>query len=104
MFTDDPLTAQTTVIKTVHVTQLRLRIDALRVRYGLGTFAWTDPSLIAGTTPVRAVHITDLRTALNEAYSAALLTPPAYTDPSLAGVQVKVAHIVQLRSLVIAIE
>jgi hypothetical protein len=70
-FTDDPLVPGVTMIQAVHITELRARIDALRIRYGLAAFSWTDPSLTVGVTLVRAQHILDLRTALAEAYAAA---------------------------------
>lgn len=41
-FTDDPLGARSTVVKTVDLTQLRQRIDELRVGYGLSALGWTD--------------------------------------------------------------
>jgi hypothetical protein len=103
-FTDDPLSAGT-LIKAVHITELRSRIDAIRAARGLPAFSYGDPTLTVGSTVVRAVHITDLRTALSQAYVAAGSTPPTYTDPSLAaGVPVKVAHIAELRAAIVAIE
>jgi hypothetical protein len=104
-FTDSSLVSGTTVIKAVHVMELRTRIDALRSRFGLPAYGWTDPTLTAGTTIIRAVHITDLRTALAQVYVAAAMTPPTYTDPSLVpGVTMKAAHIAEIRSAVLAIE
>src|SRR6266545_2880790 len=49
-FTDDPLIAAVTVIRTVHVIELRERIDGLRARFSLGGYPWTDGSLGAGTS------------------------------------------------------
>jgi hypothetical protein len=104
-FTDSTLAGGTTVIKKVHIMELRTRVDALRVRFGLPAYSWADPTLTAGATTIRAVHITDLRTALAQVYVAAGMTPPTYTDPSLvAGVTMKVAHIAEIRSAVLAIE
>jgi CSLREA domain-containing protein len=40
-FTDDPLVAGTTAVKAVHITELRSRIDVIRVARGLA--AYTDP-------------------------------------------------------------
>jgi hypothetical protein len=105
-FTDDPLTPGVTVIKAVHITELRSRIDDQRVRLGLSPFPWTDATLSPGTTLVRAVHVAELRTALIEAYNAAGRTPPTFTDPVLtSGVTVvRAVHIAELRSAVVAIE
>ena len=96
-FTDDPLAAQSTSIKAVHVTQLRAAIDSVRVARGLGTFAWTDPTLTPGITPVKAVHLIQLRTALNQAYQAAGRTAPTYTDPTGPTV-IKALHLNELRA------
>ena len=70
-FTDDPIVAGRTPVRAVHFTELRTRIDALRVAHGLGRFPWTDPTLTAGVTPLRGTHMTELRTALRQAYAAA---------------------------------
>jgi bacillolysin len=103
-FTDNPLVANSTKIRAVHINELRTRIAALRLAKGLSVFAWTDPTLTANSTKVLPAHITDLRTALNAVYTASSVTPPTYTDVSLTGVKVKALHITQLRAAVIAIE
>jgi len=103
-FTDDPLSAGSTFIQAVHITELRTRVDAIRAAWSLSAFSYTDPTLTVGSTPVKAVHVTELRTALSEAYVAADRTPPTFTDPSLTGVAVKVVHVAELRAAVVAIE
>lgn len=104
-FTDDPLTAGSTAIRAVHLTELRTRIDAVRVTRQLSGYAWTGVTVTAGSTLIQAAHITELREALRQAYVAAGLTPPTYTDPGLAaGTAVKAVHIAELRAAVIAIE
>jgi hypothetical protein len=105
-FTDDPLTARVTLVKTVHVTELRLAIDQERTRRGLAAFVWTDPVLTPGVTPVSAIHLIELRAALNAAYQAASRTPPAYTDPSVVprALTVRAAHIQELRAAVRALQ
>ena len=47
-FTDDNLTAGTSLIRAVQITELRTRIDALRARYGLPLFQWTGGPLVPG--------------------------------------------------------
>jgi uncharacterized repeat protein (TIGR03803 family) len=103
-FTDDPLVAGTTVIKAVHITELRSRIDVVRAAFGLGGYPYTG-DVSVGTT-IQAVHINDLRTALAQAYTAAGRTPPTYTtDPTLTiGTVIKAAHINELRTALAAIE
>jgi hypothetical protein len=106
-FTDSPLVAGVTVIKRVHLTELRTRIDALRARYGgLPAFSYTDPTITAGVTVIAAQHIVELREALAPAYLTATGTAATYaTDPSLAtGMGVKAAHVNELRTRVLAIE
>lgn len=103
-FTDDPLMVGT-VIRRVHVTQLRDRVNAVRGKYGLQPYPWTDPSLIVGSTIVRAQHIRDLRDALTQVYVAAGVAPPDYTDPDLVvGLVIKVAHITELRAAILRME
>lgn len=62
-YTDTSLTG--TVIRRVHLTELRYAIDSIRSLAGLAAYSWTDPDLTNAS--VRAVHVTDLRTALAEA-------------------------------------
>ena len=103
-FSDDPLTAGSSVVRAVHITELRTRIDALRARYGLAAYAWTDPPISVRTTVIRAVHVTDMRTALSQAYVAAGRTAPVFTNPNIAGMPIKVVHIAELRAAVVALE
>lgn len=105
-FTDPQLVAGA-IVKQVHVTELRTRIDALRSKYGgLAPYDYADPIITAGVTMITAQHVVQLRQALAPAYFAATGTMPAYsTDPSLtAGAVIKRAHITELRTLVQAIE
>ena len=101
-FTDDPLVARNTLIKTVHVTQVRAAINSVRVARGLTAFVWTDPTLTPGSTPAKMVHLTELRTALNQAYQAAGRTAPTYTDPTVVArlTVMKASHLSELRAAV----
>ena len=102
-FTDDPLVAGATTIQGVHLTELRARVDALRVRFGLAAFTWTDTTLPG--VLVRSVHISELRAALADAYAAAKTTAPVYSDPILTpGISIKAAHIAELRAAIVALE
>jgi hypothetical protein len=83
-FSDDPLTAGSSVVRAVHITELRTRIDALRARYGLAAYAWTDPAISVRTTVIR--------------------TAPVFTNPTIAGMPIKVVHIAELRAAVVALE
>jgi hypothetical protein len=102
VFTDDPLNPRVTLVKAIHVVELRQCVDTLRSRAGLLPFAWADPTVTSRDTRVKAVHIADLRTALGQVYAALGRTPPIYTDPVLTPRQtlIKAIHINQLRTAV----
>jgi len=104
-FTDVPLVSGLS-IKAVHFSELRSRINALRIQCGLASFVWTDPSLTPTITMIWSVHITELRAALNAAYAACKRTPPVYRDPTITPrfTPIKAIHIEDLRSAVIALE
>jgi hypothetical protein len=100
VFTDPSLTACPTLIRPLHITELRAAINAARASVGQTAFTFTDPSLGAGAK-IKAVHVTELRTALAPVLSAIAVTP-SYTDPTIvAGTTVvKATHIQELRDLV----
>ena len=102
-FTDDPLTAQTTLVRAVHILELRAALDSVRVAHGLPAFGWTDPTLTPGSTPVKVVHLTELRAALSQAYQA---PGPTYTDPTVEArvTVIKAIHLKELRDAVRALE
>ena len=105
-FTDATLTSGGTLIKAVHVSELRSRINTVRAACGLGPYSFTDTTLAAGTTSVKAVHLTELRTALDAAYQECEQTEPTYTDLTITGgtTMVTTTHINELRDAVIALE
>jgi len=104
-FIDPTLLPGVTVVKRVHLTELRDRIDAQRARFGLAPFAWTDGALGAPVM-IKAVHVAEMRTALGQAYAAHGLTLPSYVDSALTPgtVAVKVIHIQELRNAVVSLE
>ena len=67
VFTDDPLTAGSTLVKAAHVNELRTAIDALRARVALG--AGVDGLPHRWGNHGAGVHITEMRAALIEAYN-----------------------------------
>ena len=103
-FTDDPLTAGASVISAVHITELRTRTDALRVRSGLAAYPYTDPTITAGATIVLAQHLLDVRAALSQAYVAAALTPPTFTATVAIGATITAAALAEIRAAITAIE
>ena len=106
VFTDDPLSPRVTLVKAIHVTELRQCVDTLRGRAGLPVFAWTDPTLTVRSTKVKAQHLTELRTALRAVYTKAGQTPPTYTDLTLTArvTLIKAIHINELRTAVRGLE
>ena len=105
-FTDHPIVAGVTPVRAVHFSELRERIDALRVAWGLGPFGWTDRALTAGVTPVRLVHVLELRGALEAAYRAAGRPSPRWTDaaPAAGATPIRAEHVMELRAAVAALE
>ena len=103
-FTDDPLQSGVSLIRAVHLTEIRTRIDALRARFGLSAVTWTDASL-AGVF-IKAVHITEARSALADVYTQAGMTSPTYTDQTIipGETTMKAAHIAELRAAVVNVE
>ena len=105
-FTDNPIVPGVTPVRTVHFTELRTRIDALREAAGLARFPWTDPVLTAGATPIRLVHLLELRRALAAAYAAAGQAAPGWTEatPAAGRTTVRALHVTELRLAVVALE
>jgi len=94
VFTDDPLVAQSTTVKAVHLTQLRAAVNAMRASAELSALG-TDPT-VAASALVRTTHITDLRTALSAARAAIGLNTLTYTDP--VPTLIKAIHVTELRN------
>lgn len=83
-FTDDPLVSQVTVIKLVHLTQLRDAVDQLRARAGLSAGSYTtDPSPTQYVTEVHHDHIMQLRAALEPALAALHLPTGGYAHGTI---------------------
>lgn len=100
MFSQDPLSAGSTVVRAMHLEELRLAVAAVRATAAKSPPSWTEASL-AGKY-VKAAHVLELRSQLDEAMAVLALPspPPPYTDAALAGVRIKAAHIDELRQRV----
>ena len=98
-FTDNPLTVGTTLVKAVHLTELRQAVNAVRAAANLSAATWTDPTLSTSVT-IKAVHVTELRSNLDAALTALGIATSAYTDPSLTGILIKKVHVDELRQRV----
>lgn len=97
-FTDDPLVAGVTIVKAVHLTDLRIAVNQARAHAGLSAATWAE-SISSGVTIIKASHITELRARLGEARAALGLAAASYTDPNLTiGDPIKAAHVQELRA------
>lgn len=93
---DDPAVGGQTIVRGLHITQLRTVVNLVRSIAGLGPFTFTDPSL-AGV-PVRAVHLQELRTALAPARSALGLPAIGYTNGIALAAPVKAIDLNETRN------
>jgi len=96
-FTDDPLVATSTVIRTVHLSEIRIATNAVQALAGQGQTTFTGGT--AGTL-ITAVQINELRAALDSAFTALLLPAGGYTDTITAGVPINAIHFQELRNRV----
>jgi hypothetical protein len=104
-FTDHTLTPGSSTIRAIHILELRSRIDALRVRFGLAAFAYAGASLTPGTSVILLQHLDDLRTALSQAYVASGRAALIFSESPAAGTTpIRAAHVAELRAAVIALE
>ncbi len=105
-FSDSTLTPLSSVVRAVHVTELRGAIDTLRARQGLGAFTWTDPSLAASVTTIKRSHLGELRSAVAAVFTARGLPTPTWSDPTITPsvTVVRAVHITELRAAVLALE
>jgi len=106
VFSDSTLTPLASVIRALHVTELRTAIDTLRTRQGLAAFGWTDSAIITGATVIKRSHLVEMRSAVAAVYTARGLAAPAWTDATITpGVTiVRAVHIAELRAAVLALE
>jgi hypothetical protein len=82
-FTDDPLAGGSTVVKAVHLNELRTAVNQARAHAGLAAATWTDDPAQATVTTIKAVHVNELRARLDEARAALSLSTGGYIDPTL---------------------
>lgn len=98
VFFTDPALLAGTLVKAIHLQQLRTAIHAVRALAGLSPATVTD-SASAGTS-IKAIHFAELRLALDEARAALSLSAGGYSDASLEGVVIKAVHVQELRARV----
>jgi hypothetical protein len=105
-FTDDPLIPGSSLIKAIHVIELRTMTNARRTARGLPPVQWADPMLTPSASAIKGAHISEIRAALVPVYQAGGLSPPAFTDPVLdvGSIPIKAVHIAELRAAIRALE
>jgi hypothetical protein len=106
VFTDSTLTRLSSVIRAIHVTELRSAIDTLRTRQGLAAFGWTDPAIAASAIVVKRAHLAEMRSALAAVYAARGLSAPPWTDATITAyvTPIRAVHIGELRAAVLALQ
>jgi len=99
VFTDDPLVAGVTVVQALHITELRLAVNQVRVVAGLPAASWDEA--IAPGGQIKAAHILELRARLNDARTHLNLPAASYSDPppSIDG-GIRAAHVQELRDCI----
>ena len=95
-FTDGTIQSGVTLVKRVHLTELRNAANAVRAVAQMGAVSWVEPLPVT----IRTAHIAELRTAINQARAALLLPSAVYTDPTLAAGSnvVRAIHFEELRA------
>jgi hypothetical protein len=97
LFTDDPIVAGSTVVKAVHLGEIRNAANAVRALAGVGAFSFVTGAASAGTT-ITAAQINEVRTALDGGRSPLGLPTGGYTDTLTAGVLIKAVHFQEIRN------
>ena len=91
-FTDENILAGATLIKTAHLTEVRNAANALRLIAGLPAATWSSSSTVL------ALQFNEIRTAINQARTALGGSTYMFTDTLSFGVQIRAAHMLQLRA------
>lgn len=97
-WSDATITAQTTLIKPAHITEMRTALNAERVRRSLGNASFAE-TLTPRITPIKTTHIGEIRTGLNFA-------PLSLTDTTLTAgsTGIKAVHVQELRTKINTLE
>jgi hypothetical protein len=96
VFTDSAIVAGSTIVRAVHMTELRTAVGAMVAAAGMPPLS---AILIQPGTVIEASHLTELRARLNMARSAFGVPPVFYSDPGLgSGTLIRAAHILELRA------
>src|SRR5437764_5535542 len=92
---ENPLVIGQTSIRSAHITQLRIAIDALRSHFNLGNYPWQAPA--APGDPISIAPIVEMRVALDQALGAG-----SYAGGLASGQPILKVHIQELRDRILA--
>ena len=93
-FIDNPLTANLTTVRALHISQLRAAIDSVRTNSNLMPYAWQFSANTGNLITANA--IAEMRTALDQALGAG-----GYSAGLAVGQPIKAIHIQELRNRVL---
>lgn len=99
LFTNDPIVAGSTVVKAIHLAELRNAANAVRLLAGAGIFSFVTGAATSGTT-ITAAQINEVRGALDGGMNPLSLPIGGYTDTLTAGVPIKAIHFQEIRNRV----
>jgi N-acetylmuramoyl-L-alanine amidase len=94
-FTDPTLTAGT-MIKAVHLYQLRTAVNAVRKSAGLSEVVVSDSAL--NGVPMKAIHVTELRSALDAARAAIGVSSLSYTRVVAPATRIHAIDLTEIRN------
>ena len=81
-------------VRGVHLEEVRIAVNALRIAAGLPALNWTS------SLRIQAQQFEELRAAISEARALRGVPPVTFTDPSLQGMLIKSVHMMELMSAV----
>ena len=90
-----------TIVRAVHVQEMRDRITALRVARDLAAFLWTDPVLFATMSVITANHMQELRTALAAVYAEDGDEDPTCTNQVATGAVISALDVNETRAAIV---
>ena len=100
-FTDPTLTAGSSPIKALHMTEMQDRVNTLRTFYGLSAYGFS--TITAGTTNLAgwSAHVNEIRTAIDEVCSASGKSHEAWISFSVNCPRVDIMQ--QLRNVILSL-
>ena len=81
-------------VRGVHLQEVRIAVNALRMAAGLPALNWTS------SLRIQAQQFEELRAAISEARALRGVPPVTFTDPSLQGMLIKSVHMMELMTAV----